>query len=196
MRRLFLVIGLIALLAWPSRAGAQSLAAVAKAEEARRKAVKTPAKVYTNDDLRGSDGGSTTTPAPPAAAATTGATPADAAKADAAKADAAKADAAKPAAPDDPKKDEKYWHDRVTAARDALTHDTVLVDAMQSRINALNTDFTNASDPAQQAVIGNNRRIALAELDRLTKDIEKQNKALTDIQEEARKASVPPGWIR
>ena len=45
---------------------AQSLSEVAKAEEARRKTVKGKAKVYTNDSLRGVDGGEP--PAPPPAA--------------------------------------------------------------------------------------------------------------------------------
>jgi hypothetical protein len=129
-------------------------------------------------------------PAQPAAPAANGATPADAATAD-----AAKTAAAKPAA-DDARKDEKYWHDRIAAIRDALTHDHVLVEAMTSRINALNTDFANVSDPAQRAVVEDKRRIAIAEMDRLNKDVEKQNKALIDIQEEARKAGAPPGWLR
>ena len=42
---------------------AQSLADVARAEEARRGAVKGRVKVYTNDTLRGPDGGDA--PAPP-----------------------------------------------------------------------------------------------------------------------------------
>ena len=54
--------------------------------------------------------------------------------------------AAKPAAPDDPKKDEKYWKGRITAAREAADHDKVLLDALQSRVNALSTDFVNTSD--------------------------------------------------
>jgi hypothetical protein len=187
---------LIAALAWPLASRAQSLAEVARAEEARRKNVKQPAKVYTNDDLKRPGDASAPPPAPaqPAAGTTAaGAKPAGAAK-DPTKPDAAKPD--QPAADTEPKKDEKYWRDRITTARDAMTHDKVLLDALQSRVNALTTDFTNMSDPAQRAVIENNRKTALAEIDRVTKDMEKQNKVITDIQEEARKASVPPGWLR
>ena len=70
---------------------AQSLAAVARTEAARRKAVKADAKVYTNRNL-GSDA---TSPAPPASAQA---------------APAAKPAAETPAQPDDKKdvKDEKY----------------------------------------------------------------------------------------
>ena len=185
MRRHLILAGLLAGLAVPPALGAQSLTDVARAEEARRKAVRAPAKVYTNGDLLRPD---EPAPAPPAAPAQ----PAAAAK----PADATKADAAKPASPDDPKKDEKYWKDRITVARDTATHDKVLLDALQSRVNALSTDFVNTSDPAQRAVVEENRKTALNEMDRLTKDLAKQTKAVTDIQEEARKASVPPGWLR
>jgi hypothetical protein len=177
---------LLACLALPTAVPAQSLVDVARAEEARRKAVRAPAKVYTNDDLlRAEDAGSAPTPAPPAAAAS-------GAKA----ADAAKAEDAKPAVADEPKKDEKYWKNRMTVAREAAEHDKVLLDALQSRVNALSADFENTSDPAQRAVVEANRKTALGEMDRLTKDLEKQNKTLTDTQEEARKANVPPGWLR
>jgi hypothetical protein len=37
---------------------------------------------------------------------------------------------------------------------------------------------------------------ALAELERVRGDIEAQEKAVTDLEEEARRAGVPPGWLR
>ena len=40
------------------------------------------------------------------------------------------------------------------------------------------------------------RQKALAELDRVQKEIQADTKAIADIQEEARKAAVPPGWVR
>jgi hypothetical protein len=179
---------LLACLAVPTAVPAQSLVDVARAEEARRKAVRAPAKVYTNDDLlRPEDAGSA--PAPPAVPAAAGAKATD----------PAKAEDAKPAttpASDEPKKDEKYWKNRMTVAREAAEHDKVLLDALQSRVNALSTDFVNTSDPAQRALVEANRKTALGEIDRLTKDLEKQNKTLADTQEEARKANVPPGWLR
>src|SRR5205823_3417162 len=128
MRIILRIFTFVITLCVPSFAFAQSLADVAKAEEARRKTVKQPAKVYTNDDLKGGTGNSVPAPSTPAAPATTAVTP-----------DTKAGDAAKPAAPapnpDEPKKDEKYWHDRVASARDTLAHDKVLADALQSRIN-------------------------------------------------------------
>src|SRR5262245_51926422 len=168
---------------------AQALGDVAKREEARRKQVKAPAKVYTNDDLRGSDAGSAApAPTPASQAATPSAAsppPAGAQPKDADKAGA-----------DDPKKTEAYWKDRLTKARGDLERAKTFADALQSRINALTTDFAARSDPAQRAQIGNDRQKALAELDRVKKEIEANTKAIADIQEEARKAGVPAGWVR
>ena len=72
----------------------------------------------------------------------------------------------------------------------------MFAEALQSRINALTTDFTSRDDPAQRAVIATDRQKALAELDRVKNDITKQTKAIADIQEEARKSNIPPGWLR
>jgi hypothetical protein len=188
MRKTLLFAGLLALLAWPSLTRAQTLGDVGRAEEARRKLVKQPAKVYTNDDLK-RDGGDRTPAPAPAAQPAAGAKPAGASNAATPKSD-------QPAAADDSKKDEKYWKDRISSARDMLTHDKVLLDALQSRVNALTTDFVNTSDPAQRAVVEANRKTALAEMDRLTKDIDTHTKAITAIEEEARKAGAPAGWLR
>ena len=40
------------------------------------------------------------------------------------------------------------------------------------------------------------RSRALAELDRLTLQIEKDKLAIAAIEEDARKKGIPPGWIR
>ena len=167
---------------------AQTLGDVAKREEARRKQVKTPAKVYTNEDLRG-DGGA---PAPAPASQGTAPNPAQ----PAAPAAGAEPKDAEKAAADDPKKTEAYWKDRLAKARADLDRAKTFADALQSRINALTTDFAARSDPAQRAQIGNDRQKALAELDRVKKEIETNTKAIADLQEEARKAGVPAGWVR
>lgn len=166
---------------------AQSLGDIAKKEEARRKTVKAPAKVITNEDLRAD---TSSAPEPPASTA-----PADATQPAAPNAPAA-AQPAAPAPADDQKKDEAYWKDRLKQARTALDRSKSFADALQSRINALTTDFAARSDPAQRSVIEQDRQKALAELDRVSKEIKDNTKAITDIQEEARKAGVPASWYR
>jgi hypothetical protein len=176
---------------------AQSLGDVAKKEEERRKAMPAGVKVYTNKDLP-------SVPAPagdPSAdkdSDKTGDKAADADKADASSDKSAGDDKAadKAAKSTEAAKDQKYWRERMDAARLALDRDSGYVDAMQTRVNALTTDFVNRDDPAQRGVVERDRQRALAELDRLKKQVVDDKKAISDIEEEARRAGVPPGWLR
>lgn len=173
-----------------SVASAQTLGAIAKKEEARRKDVKAPGKVYTNGDLRSDGAPPPAAPAPsaPAGAAGTQQVPPS-------PSGVQPKEGEKPAT-DEPKKDEAYWKERIAKVRGDLGRAQTFAEALQSRINALTTDFAARSDPAQRAVIGTDRQKALAELDRVKKEIETNTKAIADIQDEARKANVPAGWVR
>jgi seryl-tRNA synthetase len=93
-------------------------------------------------------------------------------------------------------KDQTYWKGRITQAREQLDRSKILLDALQSRINALSTDFVNTDDPARRSVIERDRQRALAETERLKKEIADQTKAIAAIEEEARRAGVPAGWLR
>jgi hypothetical protein len=166
---------------WAAAASAQSLADVARKEEARRKQVTKPSRVLTNKDLKPSE-----IPLPPAGS--------DQAAAPAA--DAPKADGQKPEEQDQQARDEQTWRDRMAKARADLEHSEMYLDALQSKINALWADFTSRDDPAQRAVIESDRKKALAEFDRVKQQVQDQKKAIDDLEEEARKAGVPPGWLR
>src|SRR5262245_427 len=189
------------LLATAMPVAAQSLADVARAEEARRKTVKGQAKVYTNETLRGADGGAAPPPPPPSSPAPA-ATPSAPAAADTPAAGGTNkpgtSAGSKPASPSaaDPDKGEKYWRDRLAAARDALSRSQTFADALQSQINALYTEFVNMDDPVQRSVIEQKRLAAIAEQDRVKADIVKQTKAIADVEDEARRANVPAGWLR
>jgi hypothetical protein len=168
--------------AWAVPASAQSLAAVARKEEARRKQVKQPSKVITNKDLK-----PVTAPPPPPA-------PADPA--------APAAEGAPPpadAAPDEAQQreqDEQAWRNKMQDARQALERSQMYADALQSKINALWGDFTARDNPVERAQIEVERKKAIAEQERVKGEIEAQKKTIADLEEEARKAGVPPGWIR
>ena len=163
------------------------LADVAKAEEARRKGVTKPAKVYTNGSLR-----TDVSPGVPASAATTTADPPATAKTEGDnKTPGAPAAAAKPA-----KQGQEYWSGRMKAAQEQLARTQIFMDSLQSRINALTTDFVNRDDPAQRAKIETDRQAALAELERVKKELIDQANAIKAIEEEARRAGAPPGWRR
>lgn len=193
MTRLIAVLALFLAIA-PPLAVAQTLADVAKAEEARRKAVKKPAKMIGNNDLKPDTGTprpastATATPTDPAAPATTP-TPGAAVVNIPLSPDPGAV--AKPSA-----QDEAFWKDRIVTARAALDRTRLFADALQSRINALTTDFVNRDDPAQRSVIEQDRLKAMAELEKVRKEMADQTKAIADIQEEARKAGVPAAWVR
>ena len=179
-----------------SPAWAQSLGDVARKEEARRKTVKAAGKVYTNDTLRKEpEAPPPATPAAPPSSAPAASAPVPSGSPGQAQGHGGEAQPAAPQ-PDQKKKDEAYWRGRITEARQNLARSQVFHDALQSRINALTTDFVNRDDPAQRRVIEADRLKALAELDRVTKEIAQFKKAIADIEEEARRAAVPPGWLR
>jgi hypothetical protein len=167
-----------------------SLGEVARKEAERRKALPPSGKVYTNKDLPPSAqkpapssgaGTETTIPLDPVAAAT-GDKPAD-----------AKAEAdAKPGE----EKNQAWWAGRISAAREAVRRNEMFAEALQTRINSLNRDFTSRDNPAQRSEIGRDRAEALSELARVKQDVVKGKQAIADIEEEARKASVPAGWLR
>jgi len=182
--------GLAALmaLAWlsvPAAAWGQSLAEAAREAEAKRKTVKSPGKVYTNDSLRSEPQPSRSTPPPaaPAGAATppsqSGVAPGD-----------------EKAKTEEAGKDEAYWRQRVKAEREALQRAETFAAALQSQINGLYAEFTACQAPPQCNQIAANRQKSLAELDRVKKEVETHTKNVADIQEEARRAGVPAGWVR
>jgi hypothetical protein len=176
-------------------AHAQTLGELAKKEQERRKTAPPAAKTYTNDDLK-----KIPAPPPPAAAGDpskagdakkpddASAKPGDPSKPDA-KADASKSTDEKP-------KDEAYWRNRITAVREEIRRNEMFRDALQVRVNSLSADFAGRDDPVQRAQIADDRQKAIAELARVNAEIEKGNKTIADIEEEARRAGVPPGWLR
>jgi hypothetical protein len=173
-----------------SLASAQSalgrpLADVARDEEARRKEVRKPARIITNNDLRADPNrspidkpaGSTETPvavsAQPAAEEPASNTP----------------DAENP-------KTQAYWAGRMKTAKDAVQRSQLFADSLQTRINSLTADFVNRDDPAQRAKIETDRQAALAELERVKKEVADGQKAIAAVEDEARRAGVPAGWVR
>ena len=176
----------LAVSAAPARA--QSLAEIAKKEADRRKEAgdkgkPAPKKVYTNDDLKAAPAPSPGSIPTPAAA--------DAAK-PAANAAADKKAEKKP----DEEKGEEYWRNRMAQAREELRRNEMFRDALQTRINSLTNDFSARDDPYQRAQLADDRQKAVAEMARVTQEIDTLKKRIADIEEEARQAGIPPGWIR
>ena len=170
-----------------------SLAAVAKQERARRASIGEKSKVYTNDDLRG--GPRLTTGTPPLSAPS----PLTAPSIEPAGPNTTpSADAAALEELDGPETEqgEEYWRNRIMTARDERRRAELMAAALQNRVDGLWADFTARDDPFQRAEIGQDRIEALEELEQTKADVLRLDQEIRDTQEEARRAGVPPGWLR
>lgn len=167
---------------------AQSLVEIAKQEKARRAAIAPEARsrVYTNDDLRDSGG------------LTIGASPAVVAQA--ADAGSGRAghgiDSNGETTGGEPVPGENDWRARMTTAREARARAELTAAALQNRADGLWTQFTAMDDPARRGVVERQRTEALAELERTRTEAGQLDQQIRDIEEEARRAGVPPGWLR
>jgi len=177
-RTALLVAALAAALLAPCVVHAQTptLGELALKEQARRKALKPAGKVLTNDDLPRGVAPRPSTPVAPAAQAAADDTAMD--------------------KPEEPPKDEAWWKQRIVQVREELRRNEMFADALQTRINSLTGDFTMRDDPYQRAQIAEQRSKAILELDRVKADVELNRKKIADIEDEARRAGVPPGWLR
>jgi hypothetical protein len=158
--------------------------------------VQSSGKVYTNENLRAEPPPSVP-PTPSASAASD--SPAAAPKTSSDEAKKSVDDAKKPAddsKKSEPKKDEAYWKQRVQTERDAAERARAFAEALQSRINALTTDFTNRDDPAQRNKVAADRRKRSPSSTRARRKSRPASKAIADIQEEARRPGIPAGWLR
>lgn len=178
-------------------ASAQSLADVARKENERRKALGKATKVYTNEDVK-STRPLTTAAARPADAASPGSgagqagasagqagagggqAPGGAAAAGAGAAGAAGASGAA----------EADSAAKLTEQAEALRHQTardrLALEALHSRMNSLQYQAEQISDPALKARFMADRDAASVEAEALRREIEERNKALTAIEEKLR----------
>jgi hypothetical protein len=166
-----------------------SLADIARAEEARRKTAKKATRVLTNTSLSPGDEASipaSPSPQPPAASGATNATPG----VPTTNIPGGKVE------PAPVKGDQAFWAGRMSKARTDLNRTQMFADSLQTKINSLRTDFVNRDNRVEREKIQVDINTAMAELERLKKEIDTQTKAITAIEDEARRANVPSGWLR
>jgi hypothetical protein len=175
----------------PPQSTTPTLSDLAKRAQQKKGATPPASKTFTNDDLKNITLPPDDTSRPADAKDAKAGDAKDAKTGDAAKADAAKGDDSK-----GDQKDEKYWRGKMDAAREDVRRNEAFAAALQSRINGLTADFSARDDPAQRAQIADARQKALDELDRVNKAVADGHKTIASIEEEARRAMVPPGWIR
>lgn len=189
MKRIICSVVGLCFLAGSGLATAQSLADVARQTQAQRKATKRPARVYTNADV-------------PVTAAATAATATEVSTTPKEGEPAAADPNAKPAEPSKVSAnaaDEQAWRAKIAGAREALSRAKEQLEGMRARVWNLQTAkaITGGNgDVDRQAAVAAQHGAALQEFDRLRADVEKYQKALADVEAEARAANVPAGWLR
>lgn len=186
LARLWAAVAVAVIVGWSLPAVAQKppLAEVAKKEQERRKAAPEATKKLTNKDLPES-AVKPKDEAPQAGTAPSAEQPS-----------AGEAARNPEATPAEDEKNEAWWRSRITEAREELRRNEMFAEALQSRINGLTTEFVNRDDPFQRGKIGEDRQKAIVELERVRAEIAVNQKQIESIEEEARKAGVPPGWLR
>ena len=206
MRAAHLVSAVALVVCATSTVYAQSLGDIARKEEERKKTIKTSGKVYTDADLRKYRGldpvvdatvpqsvlpaAAGTAPAAgtegEAAAATTAGEAAQAGQTDQAAAQAA------PAA--EAERNQAWWRQQFAERRMKVETATATLRAMVTQYDLLGMAMTE--DPAERVRLDQEREKVKAQVDRLTNEVDVLSRALAALEDEARRANVPPGWIR
>jgi hypothetical protein len=183
-------------------AGAQSLGEAAAREKAKRdkRGKATPAPSYTDSDLKDpskpdkdkeKDGGENTTATPPGATNTGsgegGSRPASTAT-----------EGASGYAPSVSAGDEAIWRARAHDQREAIRSAEKAIQAAQDRLNALmsDRDVTMTQDPNRLQTVEAQKNEARAAIDAGRLGLAEAQKGLQDLEAEARRNNVPPGWLR
>jgi hypothetical protein len=180
-------------------AGSQSdsLGDAARKARAQKKDPSKPAKVFTNEDvgsLKGTISVIGNEPAPGTGAFKTAEKNDDKKPANGADAKATNGADLKDAKKEQPK-DEPYWRAKFAAARKTLADDTKELDILQREFNLKQEQYSQ--DP-NWAMREQNSRADInktqSEIETKKQDIEKDKQALSDLEDELRKAGGNAGW--
>ena len=96
----------------------------------------------------------------------------------------------------DPPRDETWWRSKMAELRSTVDRDQLAADVLQSRINTLQADSVNIDDPIKQTKARMDLVKALDDLEKTKKQIDADRRAIVDLQAEARRLSIPAGWLR
>ena len=158
----------------------ESLAEAARKAREKKKDAAKPPKVITNDDIPTSGGISAVGTAMPAgdgvtdsAAATTGGTASGAGK------------------------DEKAWREKFAGLRHKLEQDQQELEVMQRELGVLNVQYYN--DPVKamkQQLTRSDINDKTAQIEKKKMEIDAEQQAISDAEDDLRKAGGEPGWAR
>jgi hypothetical protein len=164
------------------RLSAQSLGEIAKQEASRRQRIQAPAKVVTDGDLKppGALAAPTVPAAPPASAVALPSAPS----------------ANTPPEPKYVARDASYWLARMRELRTKRVRYTLLAAALQDRVDGLTRDFDSTPDRRLRSTIDSELQRVRTERNLVAADVASVDKQIFDLEEEARRSNVPPGWLR
>lgn len=93
--------------------------------------------------------------------------------------------------------DEQYWRNRYKEAVERVEQAEKKLNDLQSDVNALTRAFYAEGDGvAQRGVIERERNQRLADIEKGKQELAEAKQALTDLEDEARRAGAMPGWVR
>jgi len=78
----------------------------------------------------------------------------------------------------------------------ALDTDHIRLIAMEARVASLTADFSRTDSVSERVALRREREGAVTEIARLKAAVLADMKAIDTAVEEARRANVPPGWLR
>jgi hypothetical protein len=155
-----------------------SLAAAARRTREQKKDIPKPAKVFDNDNIPTQGGVSTVGSSSSAPSGESNA--------------ATPAPGAAPAA-----SGEKFWRDKFDTLRHKLDQDQADLDVMQRELGVLNMqDYSDPMKTMQQGLTRSDINDKTAAIETKKKQIEADKQAITDAEDDLRKAGGDPGWAR
>lgn len=192
MRKVILgAVGLI-LLAYPlcySAPQQESVAEAARKAREQKKNQPKSTKVFTNDDLASVPGG----------VSVIGTAPAAAEKGTEGKAEAAgkKAGTAGKEGKKEEEKGESYWRKRFADARTRLQDAEKELDIMQRELNLKQMQYyADPNKALQEQYTRQEINTYQQKIDAKRKEVEQLRQALSDLEDELRRAGGDPGWAR
>ncbi len=96
----------------------------------------------------------------------------------------------------DPQKEREYWSDLKNKLEKQVAELNKKVEADQLVLNQLVTDHISMNLPLQKIDLKNQIDKFIAEHNKNKLKLESLQNQLSDLPEKARKAGVPPGWVR
>ena len=186
MKRLLFQIGLLfVFLVSVSFAQDSTLAEVAKKEKERRAKLKA-SKTFTNKDVEEWK----------AKQKSSGALIEGESAAPAGEGQTAESETAQPSKEGDVSNNEEYWRKKAQDADERLKKAEEKVNGVQSDINALNRAWYSGDMDDQRRQVEYERGKRLEDIETAKKELEEAKQAQEGLEDEARQAGAPPGWVR